>query len=90
MRLWPLAGLLLLSACDSPTLKKCEAVIKATLKAPSSYTRIAVDEHVDEQAQTGFTTIDYDAVNLFNVPLRGHGECYVTNGKAKWFEVTPS
>jgi hypothetical protein len=54
---------------DDPAVVVCEAVIKAGLKAPKSYERVA-------SAITGTTAhVRYDAVNVYNAPLRHEQDC---------------
>jgi hypothetical protein len=82
----PLAFAGMLSACgtsDSPGLVACEQAIQATLKSPSSYKRIKA-EGSDEY----IWSIEYDAVNSYNAPLRGSGNCYfdAKSGHASWFK----
>jgi hypothetical protein len=81
MRCWVFGFFLLLAGCgDDPEINVCDAQIRSTLKAPSSYKRVGVSK------QGGAWRIDYDAVNSFNAPLRGHGTCTVYGNQAIWFE----
>lgn len=69
-----------LAGCEDPNLTRCDEAIKARLKAPASFKRVSAD------GSGGFWTIQYDAVNSFNAPLRGRGHCFVTGAKADWIE----
>lgn len=54
---------------SDPAVTVCEAALKATLKAPKTYERVSAD-------LTGRSVyLTYDAVNSFNVPLRGKHKC---------------
>lgn len=74
-------ALIALSGCgDDPEINYCDAAIKATLKAPASYKRVGVSKN-------GYKwRIDYDAVNSYNAPIRGSGQCSVIGKEAVWFE----
>jgi len=61
------------TACSDPELDKCEAEIKATLKAPSTYKLISYDKKT--------MLLEYDAANPMGVPLRMRGKCLYGN----WF-----
>lgn len=79
----PILCMLTLTSCgDSPGLVACEKAIQSKLKAPSSYKRIKADG-ADDLAWT----IEYDAVNAFNAPLRGKGRCFYKDGQADWYET---
>lgn len=69
-----------LAGCENPNLTRCDEAIKARLKAPASFKRVSAE------GSDTFWTIQYDAVNSFNAPLRGRGHCFVTGTKADWFE----
>ena len=69
-----------LAGCENPNLTRCDEAIKARLKAPASFKRVSA-----EGGDT-FWTIQYDAVNSFNAPLRGKGICFVNGAKADWIE----
>ena len=76
-------ALLLLAGCENPKLKACDEAIQATLKAPSTYKRIAA------KGSGIVFAISYDAENSFGVPLRSEGNCYygvVKGKKAEWIE----
>lgn len=77
---------LLLAGCSDPNLDACEDALKATLRAPSSYKRIAVNGHWQGRTYD----IEYDAVNAFNAPIRGKGWCNIDRRGAHWTDMTPS
>lgn len=85
MRALITVGLLLaLGGCaDSFNLGKCDTAIKATLKTPASYKRVSTE------GSAGSYWIEYDAVNLFNAPVRGAGRCTIVAGEASWSAQTP-
>ncbi len=80
-----------LCACsETVEVKMCEEHLKSKLKAPSSYKRVKVEitdinpqhpENLTNPTQR-WVSIDYDAVNSFNAPLRDHGICRFT--KPSW------
>lgn len=80
-----LASLAMLAGCDSADLAKCDDAIKATLKAPASYHRVSTDG-----VSGAFWTIEYDAVNLYNAPIRAKGTCYIDGDKVQWLELSRS
>lgn len=78
-----LAVVLMVAGCGEtvdPGLLACEAAIKQGLKAPSSYSRVKVD------GGGSVYTIEYDAVNSYNAPLRQAGTCFYdhTTKSARW------
>ncbi len=96
MRLALLVGVLLgLAGCSSfegAEVKRCEDQLVAKLKAPASYKRVSMhvtdinpDNPGDLRNPTQrWVTIEYDAVNSFNAPLRGTEICRfpLKNGEA--------
>lgn len=67
-------------------LKKCDAAIQATLKAPSTFHRVSYDGYgVDGDYSF---RISYDAANGFGVPIRGTGDCRAdkSSSTAMWYE----
>jgi len=77
---------------ERPELSACEQEIISTLKAPSSYKRIkwsatemnpSHPENLLAPTEM-WVTIEYDAVNAYNAPLRGHQLCryQLSNGVA--------
>ncbi|RYD54650.1 MAG: hypothetical protein EOP60_07180 [Sphingomonadales bacterium] len=72
-----------LSACTGAETTACDDAIKATLKAPSTYKRLKSGER---RTETMSRRIDYEAVNSFNAPIRGSGECVFNSGHAYWYE----
>lgn len=80
------------STLEQPEVQRCEEQLLGKLKAPSSYKRINVRVtdinpkdpsdlvHVSER----WVTIEYDAVNSFNAPLRDTEICRypLKNGQA--------
>lgn len=63
-------------------LATCDDAIRRTLKAPSTYRRI------DASDDGNLIEIEYDAENLFGVPLRSKGTCLLDgNGAASWPEA---
>lgn len=79
-----IAGLLFaLGGCnDQFNMSKCDAAIKETLKAPASYNRVSAE------GGNGSYWVEYDAVNLFNAPVRGAGRCTIIAGEASWTAQT--
>lgn len=43
-KVWPLAIVVVLSGCEKPVVKACEAYIQDGLRAPSTYKRIGIEE----------------------------------------------
>ena len=80
-------SVLALAACGrtGPTnVSLCEDAIKSTLKAPSTYRRVSVDN----MGGPRHLTFEYDAQNSFGVPLRGYGYCDIDGSmKAHWLEI---
>lgn len=72
----------LLGGCSNAEDRACDEAIKSTLKAPASYKRVS---------KRG-SRVEYDAVNSFNAPIRGHGICYydAATGRALWAENDPN
>jgi hypothetical protein len=68
---------------NTDNLEKCETVIQARLKAPSTYKRISED-----MCEGPTCLIEYDAMNSFGVPLRSKGYCSIDQrtGAADWME----
>lgn len=86
MRLtFALVALAALAGCDSTDLARCDDAIKATLKAPASYHRVSTDG-----ISGAFWAIEYDAVNLYNAPIRAKGTCYIDGDKVQWLELSRS
>jgi len=84
-----------LSGCgafQSPEEQRCEAQLLDKLKSPASYKRVSshvTDIDPDDPANLSsvterWVTIEYDAVNSFNAPLRGTEICRypLKNGQA--------
>jgi hypothetical protein len=72
-------------------LQLCEATLKAKLKAPSSYKRVSTDTTYmkDQNPPQVWVSIEYDAVNSFNAPLRDREICmYPANkgGGVDWVQ----
>lgn len=85
----PIVGIALGAFYFSPerlALKKCDAAIQATLKAPSTFHRVSYDGYgVDGDYSF---KISYDAANGFGVPIRGTGACRAdkSSSTAMWYE----
>lgn len=69
---------------DDPAIEVCEYVLKAKLKAPSSYKRITSNIIENKVA------ITYDAVNSFNAPIRGGKVCYFSLTNEGKYTFIPS
>lgn len=83
-----LGGIYIVSHIPEYTaLKKCDAAIQATLKAPSTFRRISYNGSGSDGDYS--FTISYDAANGFGVPIRGRGRCFTdrSSGAATWFEL---
>jgi hypothetical protein len=83
---WPGALLLALPGCsaiEAEEVKRCEAQLLAKLKAPSSYKRVSArstdinpaDPTNLKNLTERWVTIEYDAVNSYNAPLRDSEIC---------------
>lgn len=78
-----IASLVLASCSDSAEVATCEKAIISKLSTPSSYKRVNADEFRADAEHPGqpqrFTehrvTIEYDAVNSFNAPIRNTAHC---------------
>lgn len=87
MRAWRftilLVPLLLGSCADDPPIAACEKQLKFKLKAPSTYKRVAASRqsiNAQNPSDAGhpneeWVTIEYDAVNAFNAPIRDTEIC---------------
>ena len=67
-----------LSGCALPQsepVKRCETVLLATLKAPSSYKLIEVVEGQPDKVGNKDVFLTYDAVNSYNAPIRDTFAC---------------
>lgn len=69
-------------AADDPAVTICETVLKARLKAPKSY------ERVDAAISRNLVRITYDAVNVYNAPLRDVKVCAFAAMKDGRFTLT--
>lgn len=69
---------------DDPAIEVCEYVLKAKLKAPSSYKRITSNLIENK------VIITYDAVNSFNAPIRGGKVCYFSLTSEGKYTFIPS
>jgi hypothetical protein len=73
------AATLLLSGCDKPEIKACEAWIKDGLKAPSTYKRLSAESRLEPavkpRAEHQVVLIGYEAQNSFGVPLASAEQC---------------
>lgn len=67
---------------DDPAIVICEAVLKAKLKAPKSY------ERVDAKIVGDRVYITYDAVNVYNAPLREIETCAYSLGEDGTFSIS--
>lgn len=86
-----LIGMATAHAADDPAITICEEVIKAKLRAPKSYERVSA---VIDGVRVHVT---FDAVNVFNAPLRDRKTCRfaltanntftLTSDRAKQIEV---
>lgn len=68
-------------------LALCDDAIKATLKAPSTYRRVAApDVYYSERRNY---RVEYDADNAFGVPMRGKGFCTLDGNRtsATWVDM---
>jgi hypothetical protein len=63
-------------------VQKCDAKISESLKAPSTYERVSFERMYGNEY-----LIEYDAANLFGVPLRGKGYCTVNGDSVDWIEL---
>jgi hypothetical protein len=76
------APALLLQACGNSDLDACDIAIKATLRSPATYNRVAADD------RPGSYVISYDAANTNGTPIRGRGTCFPHGSRpAEWFET---
>ena len=71
-----------LSGCVGGETRACDEAIKATLRSPSTFKRLNSGER---RADTMSRRIEYEAVNAFNAPVRGEGECVYNKGRAYWY-----
>lgn len=86
------AGLAGCGSLDAPEVKRCEEQLLAKLKAPASYKRVKLSvTDINPQNPSDlknlterWVTIEYDAVNSFNAPLRDTETCRypLKNGQA--------
>ena len=58
-----------LAGCSPPSLVACDAAIKSKLRSPSTYQRVS-DSGAGE-----VVTIEFDAVNSYNAPIRQKATC---------------
>lgn len=72
--------LVILCGC-SKGLSQCEDAIKAKLKAPATYKRVAATDC----KQPGRCEIDFDAANSYGTPLRDRADCFLTKSGASVF-----
>ena len=72
MRSVALASVVLLGGCH-PGLADCEDAIKARLKAPATYKRVAL------QPGDFRYEVDFDADNAFGTPIRDHATCTLSS-----------
>lgn len=66
--------LLATSGCNQ-AIAACEDAIKKDLRSPSSYKQISSSSYRSDQRIS--VTIEYDAANAFNAPIRATAHCTI-------------
>jgi hypothetical protein len=56
-------------AAEDPAIVVCEEIAKARIKTPKSYERVSAEIHANR------VYLVFDAVNVYNAPIRDHYEC---------------
>jgi hypothetical protein len=71
-------------AADDPAVLVCEEIIRARIKTPKSYERVAAEIRGSE------VRVIYDAVNLYNAPIRSNHTCAFQLGRDGHFTLASS